>query len=126
MIEVSHLTKRYGAHTAVDDISFTVEDGCIYGLLGPNGAGKSTTMNVITGYLSPSSGTVSIDGHDIQEDPQAAKACIGYLPELPPLYVDMTVREYLAFVAELKGVRKQNERKADVARVCARAGLQGM
>ena len=102
LIEVSHLTKRYGAHTAVDDISFTVEDGCIYGLLGPNGAGKSTTMNVITGYLSPSSGTVSIDGHDIQEDPQAAKACIGYLPELPPLYVDMTVREYLAFVAELK------------------------
>ena len=126
MIEVSHLTKRYGSHVAVDDISFTVEKGCIYGLLGPNGAGKSTTMNVITGYLSPTSGTVTINGHDIQEEPQAAKACIGYLPELPPLYTDMTVREYLDFAAELKGLKKKADRAADVARVCEKAGLQGM
>ena len=90
MIEVEHLTKRYGGHTAVDDISFTVEDGCIYGLLGPNGAGKSTTMNIITGYISATDGTVKIDGHDIADEPAAAKACIGYLPELPPLYQDMT------------------------------------
>lgn len=126
MIQVSHLTKRYGSHVAVDDISFTVDDGCIYGLLGPNGAGKSTTMNVITGYLSPTSGTVTINGHDIQEEPQAAKACIGYLPELPPLYTDMTVREYLNFVAELKGVKKKADREADVAKASARAGLQEM
>ena len=124
MIEVSHLTKRYGAHLAVDDISFTVEDGCIYGLLGPNGAGKSTTMNMVTGYLSPTSGTVTINGHDIQQEPQAAKACIGYLPELPPLYIDMGVTEYLSFVAELKGVRKKADRTAAVARVCERTGLR--
>ena len=93
LIEVSHLTKRYGSHVAVDDIIFTVEKGYIYGLLGPNGAGKSTTMNVITGYLSPTSGTVTINGHDIQEEPQAAKACIWYLRELPPMYTDMTVLE---------------------------------
>ena len=104
MIEVKHLTKRYGKHTAVDDISFTVQDGCIYGLLGPNGAGKSTTMNMITGYLAPTGGTVAIDGHDIQEEPKEAKACIGYLPEQPPLYMDMTVEEYLAFCAQLKKV----------------------
>lgn len=126
LIEVSHLTKRYGSHVAVDDISFTVEKGCIYGLLGPNGAGKSTTMNVITGYLSPTSGTVTINGHDIQEEPQAAKASIGYLPELPPLYTDMTVREYLDFAAELKGLKKKADRAADVARVCEKTGLQGM
>lgn len=126
MIEVRHLTKRYGSHVAVDDISFTVDDGCIYGLLGPNGAGKSTTMNVITGYLSPTSGTVTINGHDIQEEPQAAKACIGYLPELPPLYTDMTVGEYLNFVAELKGVKKKADRAADVAKASERAGLQEM
>lgn len=126
MIEVTHLTKRYGKHTAVDDISFTVEDGCIYGLLGPNGAGKSTTMNILTGYLSASDGTVKIDGHDIVEDAAAAKACIGYLPEQPPLYQDMTVTEYLLFVAELKGVRKKAERRASVEKVCARTGLQGM
>ena len=107
MIEVEHLTKRYGGHTAVDDISFTVEDGCIYGLLDPNGAGKSTTMNIITGYISATDGTVKIDGHDIAEEPAAAKACIGYLPELPPLYQDMTVQEYLLFVAELKDTRKR-------------------
>lgn len=126
LIEVNHLTKRYGKHTAVDDISFTVEDGCIYGLLGPNGAGKSTTMNIITGYLSATEGTVKIDGHDIAEDPAQAKACIGYLPEQPPLYQDMTVTEYLLFVAELKGVRKKAERRTAVEKVCAKAGLQGM
>ena len=126
MIEVKHLTKRYGNHTAVDDISFTVEDGCIYGLLGPNGAGKSTTMNILTGYLSATDGTVTIDGHDIAEEPAEAKACIGYLPEQPPLYQDMTVTEYLLFVAELKGVRKKAARRAAVEEVCGRTGLQGM
>ena len=124
MIQVEHLTKRYGGHTAVDDISFTVEDGCIYGLLGPNGAGKSTTMNIITGYLSATDGTVTINGHDIAEEPAAAKACIGYLPEQPPLYQDMTVREYLLFVAELKGTRKEADRIAAVENACARTGLQ--
>ena len=126
MIEVEHLTKRYGSHTAVDDISFTVEDGGIYGLLGPNGAGKSTTMNIITGYISATDGTVKIDGHDIADEPAAAKACIGYLPELPPLYQDMTVQEYLLFVAELKGTRKKADRAAAVEHAVARAGLQGM
>ena len=126
MIEVNHLTKRYGKNTAVDDISFTVEDGCIYGLLGPNGAGKSTTMNMLTGYLAPTGGTVSIDGHDIQEDPQGAKACIGYLPEQPPLYTDMTVWEYLNFVSELKGVRKKEARRQDVEKAVARTGLHEM
>ena len=121
MIEVEHLTKRYGSHTAVDDISFTVEDGGIYGLLGPNGAGKSTTMNIITGYISATDGTVKID-----DEPAAAKACIGYLPELPPLYQEMTVQEYLLFVAELKGTRKKADRAAAVAHAAARAGLQGM
>ena len=126
MIQVEHLTKRYGGHTAVDDISFTVEDGCIYGLLGPNGAGKSTTMNIITGYLSATDGTVTINGHDIAEEPAAAKACIGYLPEQPPLYQDMTVREYLLFVAELKGTHKKADRIAAVENACARTGLQEM
>ena len=114
MIEVEHLTKRYGAHTAVDDISFTVEDGCIYGLLGPNGAGKSTTMNILTGYLSATAGTVKVAGHDIAEEPLEAKKAIGYLPEQPPLYPEMTVREYLLFVAELKGVKHKKDRAAMV------------
>ena len=116
LIEVEHLTKRYGGHTAVDDISFTVEDGCIYGLLGPNGAGKSTTMNIITGYISATDGTVKIDGHDIADEPAAAKACIGYLPELPPLYMDMTVKEYLNFMYELKGVKL--DRKQHIGEIC--------
>lgn len=124
MIEVNHLTKRYGDHCAVDDISFSVEDGCIYGLLGPNGAGKSTTMNVMTGYLSATSGTVTIDGHEIRQEPNAAKACIGYLPEQPPLYTDMTVQEYLRFVAELKGVKPKAARRDAVEAVTARTGLQ--
>ena len=106
LIEVEHLTKRYGSHTAVDDISFTVEDGGIYGLLGPNGAGKSTTMNIITGYLAATSGEVKINGFDVLKQPEEAKKCVGYLPELPPLYMDMTVKEYLDFVAELKKLEK--------------------
>ncbi len=102
MIEVQHLSKRYGNHLAVKDISFQVKDGEILGFLGPNGAGKSTTMNILTGYLSATDGTVHINGHEILEDPNAAKANIGYLPEQPPLYMDMTVREYLNFMYDLK------------------------
>ena len=104
MIEVQHLTKRYGAHTAVDDLSFTADPGQIYGFLGPNGAGKSTTMNIMTGYLAATSGTVLIDGLDIQKEPETAKQKIGYLPEVPPVYTDMTVAEYLRFAAELKRI----------------------
>ncbi|MCM1118776.1 MAG: ABC transporter ATP-binding protein [bacterium] len=104
MIEVTDLTKRYGSHIAVDHLSFKVERGQIYGFLGPNGAGKSTTMNIITGYLAASEGTVTIDGYDVQKEPEEAKKRIGYLPELPPLYMDMTVEEYLRFAAELKKV----------------------
>lgn len=106
MIEVSHLTKRYGKHLAVNDLSFTVDSGQILGLLGPNGAGKSTTMNILTGYLSATEGQVLIGGVDILADPIAAKKKIGYLPELPPLYMEMTVQEYLSFVCDLKGVTK--------------------
>ena len=94
-------------HVAVDDLTLTVEPGKIYGFLGPNGAGKSTTMNMITGYLGATSGEVKINGHDIFADPQEAKKCVGYLPEIPPLYTEMTVREYLDFVAELKGLDKK-------------------
>lgn len=106
MIEINNLVKKYGDHVAVDDLSLTVEPGKIYGFLGPNGAGKSTTMNIITGYLGATSGEVKINGHDIFKEPEEAKKCIGYLPEIPPLYVDMTVREYLYFVAELKKLEK--------------------
>ena len=116
MIEVTNLTKKYGDHIAVEHLSFRVEKGQIYGFLGPNGAGKSTTMNIITGYLAATEGTVTIDGKDIQKDPEEAKRSIGYLPELPPLYVDMTVREYLEFVAELKKVPKK-ERKQQIDEV---------
>ena len=107
MIEVKNLTKRYGDHVAVDNLSFRVEKGQIYGFLGPNGAGKSTTMNIITGYIAASEGTVTIDGRDIQKEPEEAKKLIGYLPELPPLYMEMTVEEYLFFAAELKKVPKK-------------------
>lgn len=106
MIEVSHLTKRYGTHLAVSDLSFKIEDGQIYGFLGPNGAGKSTTMNIMTGCLAASSGEVRIDGHDIFEDSGAAKRLLGYLPEQPPLYLDRTPREYLTFVGQAKGLSK--------------------
>lgn len=109
MIEVSHLTKRYGRHLAVNDLSFTVDSGQILGLLGPNGAGKSTTMNILTGYLSATEGQVLIGGVDILTDPIAAKKKIGYLPELPPLYMEMTVQEYLSFVCDLKGVKKYKQ-----------------
>lgn len=107
MIEVKNLVKCYGNHVAVDDVSFTVETGKVVGFLGPNGAGKSTTMNMITGYIAPTSGTVLIDGIDILEEPEKAKSKIGYLPEIPPLYPDLRVREYLQFVAELKKVPKK-------------------
>lgn len=112
MIEVRNLTKKYGDHEAVSDISFTVEEGHIYGFLGPNGAGKSTTMNMITGYIAATSGDVIINGHDILKEPRAAKSCIGYLPEMPPLYTDLTVREYLDFAAEIKGLKKQAKKDA--------------
>lgn len=125
MIEVSDLTKRYGNHIAVDHLSFRVEKGQIYGFLGPNGAGKSTTMNIITGYLAASEGTVTIDGHDVQQDPEGAKKCIGYLPELPPLYMDMTVKEYLRFAAELKKVPK-TERGEQVQQVMDMTGITDM
>ena len=105
MIEVSHLTKRYGGHTAVSNLSFTIEKGQIYGFLGTNGAGKSTTMNIMTGCLAASEGEVRIDGHDIFEEPQQAKRLIGYLPEQPPLYLDRTPREYLTFVGRAKGIK---------------------
>lgn len=116
MIEVSHLVKKYGDHYAVRDLSFQVEKGQIYGFLGPNGAGKSTTMNMITGYLAPTSGQAVINGHDIQKEPEEAKACIGYLPEQPPVYPDMTVKEYLCFAAQLKRV-KSSERADQVEEV---------
>ena len=108
VIEVNHLTKQYGDHVAVSDLSFKIESGGIYGLLGPNGAGKSTTMNIITGCLAATQGHVLIGGHDIFEEPHEAKQLIGYLPELPPLYPDMTPCEYLVFVAKAKGVAKSD------------------
>ena len=111
MIEVKNLVKRYGDHVAVNNLSFTVEEGQIYGFLGPNGAGKSTTMNIITGYLASTEGEVLINGHNILEEPEEAKKCIGYLPELPPVYTDMTVLEYLKFVAELKKIPKDQRKK---------------
>ena len=125
MIEVSHLTKQYGNHLAVDDVSFTVADGQICGLLGPNGAGKSTIMNILTRYLSATSGQVTVAGHPLPEEADAAKACVGYLPEQPPLYPEMTVQEYLTFAAELKGVKKA-ERKEQVCRAARRTGLEAV
>ena len=116
MIEVSHLTKRYGSHLALDDLSFTIPEGQIYGLLGPNGAGKSTTMNILTGCLAATSGRVRIDGVDIFEDSMAAKKHLGYLPELPPLYMDRTPEEYLRFVARAKGI---GEVRGELERVMA-------
>ena len=111
MIEVSNLVKKYGDHTAVDHLSFQIEKGKIYGFLGPNGAGKSTTMNMITGYIASTEGKVMIDGHDILEEPEAAKKCIGYLPEMPPLYFDMTVFEYMKFAADLKKIPRNQKDK---------------
>ena len=125
MIEVSHLVKKYGSHYAVNDLTFRVDRGQIYGFLGPNGAGKSTTMNIITGYLAPTSGKVKINGYDIQQEPEEAKRCIGYLPEMPPLYADMTVMEYLVFVSELKRVARK-QRKDDIQDVMERTGVSEM
>ncbi len=123
MIEVKHLTKQYGGHIAVSDLSFTIEKGVIYGFLGPNGAGKSTTMNIITGCLGATDGTVLIDGNDISEEPMNVKRLVGYLPEQPPLYMDMTPLEYLSFVAAAKSIphREQEEQLRTVMR---RTGIE--
>ena len=125
MIEVKNLTKRYGDFAAVQDVSFAMEKGRVYGFLGPNGAGKSTTMNIITGCLAATSGSVTIDGLDIYEDAVEAKKKIGYLPELPPLYTDMTPDEYLLFVGRAKGLRGDALYK-EIERVENRTGLVGM
>ncbi|MGM9603475.1 MAG: ABC transporter ATP-binding protein [Faecousia sp.] len=122
MITVQHLTKYYGDHLAVDDISFEIDEGHVYGFLGPNGAGKSTTMNIMTGCLSATAGTVQIDGHDIFEEPNAAKRCIGYLPEHPPLYMNESALEYLKFVAEAKGLRGA-QRDEQIRRVIGQTGI---
>ena len=122
MIEVKNITKRYGNHVAVDNLSFQVEKGMIYGFLGPNGAGKSTTMNIMTGYIAATDGTVEINGYDILKEPEKAKKCIGYLPELPPVYPDMTVEEYLIFVAEIKQVKKA-ERRDQIASIMAQTQI---
>lgn len=121
MIEVQHLTKQYGAKTALNDVSFSVPRGQVLGLLGLNGAGKSTTMNIIAGCLAATSGTVTIDGVDIVKNPLAAKKKIGYLPEIPPLYVDMKVEDFLSFVYELKGLR--GDRRGALGQVCEKAGI---
>lgn len=122
MIKVENLVKKYGSHVAIDDLSFAVQKGQIYGFLGPNGAGKTTTMNIMTGYLAATAGTVSINGYDIVSEPEQAKKCIGYLPEIPPLYPDMTVLEYLRFVAELKKVPKQ-ERSGQIQEIMRMVGI---
>lgn len=125
MIEVRNLTKKYGDHFAVQDISFSLEKGKIYGLLGPNGAGKSTTVNIMTGYIAATSGEVIIEGHDIFKEAEEAKKHIGYLPEIPPLYMDMTVWEYLFTVADLKGVPK-SERKSMIGDVMEKVMITNM
>lgn len=123
MIEVVGLTKKYGSNLAVDNISFSIQKGEIVGFLGPNGAGKSTTMNIITGYLSATGGSVRINGHDVLDDPIEARKCIGYLPEQPPLYLDMTVNEYLRFVYNLKKVRHKG-REVHISEVCRLVGIE--
>lgn len=125
MVEVTGLTKCYGKHTAVDHISFHLEKGRIYGLLGPNGAGKSTTIKMLTGCLFPTEGSITINGYDLLEEPEQAKACIGYLPERPPVYPAMTPREYLMFLAELKGVPKA-QRRAQVEAAMERTQITSM
>ena len=125
MIEVRHLTKRYGNHVAVDDLSFSIDKGVIYGFLGPNGAGKSTTMNILCGCLGASEGEVLIDGHSISEEPLAAKKCIGYLPELPPVYPDMTPEEYLQFIAQAKKI-PHAERKEHILAIMEKTGITEM
>ena len=125
MIEISHLSKRYGELTAVDDISFNVQAGEVLGFLGPNGAGKSTTMKLITGFLAPTSGSVRVCGHDVQSAPLAAKACMGYLPEGAPSYGEMSVRAFLEFIADVRGLRDER-RRARLDDVIARLGLAGV
>ena len=125
LIEVKNLVKRYGDHLAVDHLSFHVDKEQIYGFLGPNGAGKSTTMNIMTGYIASTEGEVLIDGHNILEEPEEAKKCIGYLPEQPPLYFDMTVWEYLKFAAELKKIKK-SQRAEQVEEVMELTGISDM
>ena len=125
MIEVKDLVKRYSKNTAVDHLNFHVQKGQIYGFLGPNGAGKSTTMNMMTGYLDPTEGQILINGYDVAEEPMEARKCIGYLPEIPPLYPDMTVLEYLRFAAELKQVPK-NERSMEIERVMDETRIKDM
>ena len=125
MIEVKDLVKRYSKNTAVDHLNFHVQKGQIYGFLGPNGAGKSTTMNMMTGYLAPTEGQILINGYDVAEEPMEARKCIGYLPEIPPLYPDMTVLEYLHFAAELKQVPK-NERSTEIERVMDETRIKDM
>ena len=122
MIEVKNITKRYGAHKALDDVSFTANDGEILGFLGPNGAGKSTAMNIITGYISASSGSVSVDGKDVAQQPQEAKKNMGYLPEIPPLYEDMTVKEYLYFIYDLKKCKLP--KISHMKDICSLVGLE--
>jgi len=122
MIEINHLVKKYGDHYAVKDLSFQVEKGQIYGFLGPNGAGKSTTMNIVTGYLAPTSGEVKVGGIDIMKDAENAKKKIGYLPEIPPVYPEMTVEEYMTFAAELKKIPKK-DRKQAVLDACQMTGI---
>lgn len=123
MIEVKNLVKKYGNHVAVDHLNFTVEKGKIYGFLGPNGAGKSTTMNMITGYIASTEGDILIDGHNILEEPEEAKKRIGYLPEMPPLYQDMTVREYLEFAAELKAIPRE-KKKSNIEEVMSTTKIE--
>jgi gliding motility-associated transport system ATP-binding protein len=125
MIEISHLSKRYGALTAVDDISFNVEAGQVLGFLGPNGAGKSTTMKMITGFLTPTAGTVRVCGHDVEADPLAAKACMGYLPEGAPSYAEMSVRNFLEFIADVRGLSGER-RRARLDDVIGRLGLSSV
>ena len=124
MIEATNISKRYGSHLAVDDVGFSIEKGEVVGLLGPNGAGKSTIMNILTGYLSLNTGKVVIDGFDISENPESAKKRIGYLPEIPPLYIDMTVREYLNFIYNLKRVRFP--KKAHIDEIMRLVGVDGV
>ena len=123
MIEVRNLVKKYGNHVAVDHLNFTVEKGKIYGFLGPNGAGKSTTMNMITGYIASTEGDILIDGHNILEEPEEVKKRIGYLPEIPPLYQDMTVREYLEFAAELKAIPRE-KKKSNIEEVMSTTKIE--
>lgn len=125
MVEVKNLTKHYGHVTAVNDLSFEIRDNEILGFLGPNGAGKSTTMNIIAGYLPSSEGTVTVCGHDIKEDARAAKKCIGYLPEIPPLYPDMRVEEYLRYCAGIKGIHR-GEIKKEIEKAMERLQLTDM